>query len=49
MISMQSSLLTSSRIYIKPVVRSVQLNTEVSFMISNTEVIVDDGQEHGWD
>ena len=40
---------TLDKAYIKPVVRSVQLNTEVSFMISNTEVIIDDGQEHGWD
>ena len=46
---MQPSLLTSSRIYITPAVRYIQLNTEMSFLISNTEVIVDDGQEHGWD
>ena len=41
--------LNSTQAYIKPAVRYIQLNTEVSFLISNTEVIIDDGQEHGWD
>ena len=50
MISMKTTTLpTSERIYIKPSVRNVQLHTEVSFLVSNTEVIIDDGQEHGWD
>ena len=47
--SMHNTSLKSAQAYIKPAVRYIQLNTEVSFLISNTEVIVDDGQEHGWD
>jgi hypothetical protein len=46
---MQTTSLKSAQAYIEPAVRYIVLNTEVSFMISNTEVIVDDGQEHGWD
>ena len=49
MISMHSTSVNSTQAYIKPTVRYIQLNTEMSFLISNTEVIVDDGQEHGWD
>ena len=47
--SMHTTSLKSAQAYIKPAVRYIQLNTDVSFLISNTEVIVDDGQEHGWD
>ena len=35
--------------YISPAVRIVLSQPETNFVISNTEVIVDDGQEHGWD
>ena len=46
---MQTTSLKSTQAYIKPAVRYIQLKTEMSFLISNTEVIIDDGQEHGWD
>jgi len=35
--------------YSSPAVRIVLSQPETNFVISNTEVIVDDGQEHGWD
>jgi hypothetical protein len=35
--------------YSSPAVRVVLSQPETNFVISNTEVIVDDGQEHGWD
>ena len=35
--------------YLSPTVRIVLSQPETNFVISNTEVIVDDGQEHGWD
>jgi hypothetical protein len=35
--------------YIAPAARLTQLLQESSFAISNTEPIIDDGQEHGWE
>ena len=35
--------------YLSPTVRIVLSQPETNFVISNTEVIVDDGHEHGWD
>ena len=49
MTSMQTTFLKSAQAYIKPAVRYIPMNTEVPFLQTNTEVIIDDGQEHGWD
>jgi hypothetical protein len=46
---MQTTSHSSARTYVKPFVRYIPLNTEVPFLQTNTEVIIDDGQEHGWD
>ena len=46
---MQTSTHSPAQTYIKPAVRYLPLNTEVPFLQTNTEVIIDDGQEHGWD
>ncbi len=46
---MQTTYHSSAKAYIKPLVRYIPLNTEVPFLQTNTEVIIDDGQEHGWD
>lgn len=37
------------RPYSAPSFRMVPLASETSFLASNTEPIVDDGEEHGWD
>ena len=35
--------------YYAPAIRIVLLQPENNYLISNTEPIIDDGQEHGWD
>lgn len=35
--------------YDSPSVRVVEVHYYISFLLSNTEIIIDDGQEHGWD
>ena len=49
MISMQNTSFESTQAYIRPAVRFIPMNAEVPFLQTNTEVIIDDGQEHGWD
>lgn len=46
---MQPHSLVLSNTYIKPIIRIVLITTDKYFLLSNTEVIIDDGQEHGWD
>ena len=47
--SMQTTSPESPQAYIRPAMRYIPMNTEVPFLQTNTEIIVDDGQEHGWD
>ena len=52
MITMNRTLSATERSekkYDAPAARMVSLQAEVNYLISNTETIVDDGQEHGWD
>lgn len=35
--------------YVAPAVRVIESLSENSFLASNLEPIVDDGEEHGWD
>ena len=35
--------------YPAPAMRVVELRPENHFLLSNTEPIIDDGQEHGWE
>ena len=35
--------------YKKPSIRVVVLSLDDNFLSSNTETIIDDGEEHGWD
>lgn len=37
------------RTYNSPLIRIMPIKCDISFLISNTEPIVDDGQEHGWE
>ena len=40
---------TREKQYVTPTFRVITFLFETSFLISNTERIDDDGQEHGWD
>ena len=36
-------------VYLTPTLRVINLCHDESFLASNTEPIIDDGEEHGWD
>lgn len=38
-----------SAAYEAPAFRIISLAADVNFLSSNTEPIIDDGEEHGWD
>ncbi|MBQ6761542.1 MAG: hypothetical protein IJP49_02205 [Bacteroidales bacterium] len=40
---------TAAHAYKAPAFRIIILSSEISFLASNTEPIIDDGEEHGWD
>ena len=40
---------SNAKVYSSPVCRIKDLDLEVNFLASNTEPIIDDGEEHGWD
>jgi hypothetical protein len=45
----QQSSNSSKERYIAPSLRLINTLFEFSFLTSNTEPIIDDGQEHDWD
>ena len=40
---------TATHAYMAPDFRILILASEINFLASNTEPIIDDGEEHGWD
>ncbi len=40
---------TATHAYMAPAFRILILSSEINFLASNTEPIIDDGEEHGWD
>ncbi len=40
---------TATHTYTTPAFRIISLTSEMNFLASNTEPIIDDGEEHGWD